>query len=103
MNENYRIGSVQPEWGKGRAQTLTFVVTEDCNLRCKYCYITHKSNGKVLKLKTAKKFIDYILETDSINKSDAVILDFIGGEPFLVNITVRQSRQSGVARATCPD
>lgn len=83
MNENYRIGSVQPEWGKGRAQTLTFVVTEDCNLRCKYCYITHKSNGKVLKLKTAKKFIDYILETDSINKSDAVILDFIGGEPFL--------------------
>ena len=61
MNENYRIGSVQPEWGKGRAQTLTFVVTEDCNLRCKYCYITHKSNGKVLKLKTAKKFIDYIL------------------------------------------
>lgn len=68
MNENYRIGSVQPEWGKGRAQTLTFVVTEDCNLRCKYCYITHKSNGKVLKLKTAKKFIDYILETDSINK-----------------------------------
>ena len=22
MNENYRIGSVQPEWGKGRAQTL---------------------------------------------------------------------------------
>ena len=54
MNENYRIGSVQPEWGKGRAQTLTFVVTEDCNLRCKYCYITHKSNGKVLKLKTAR-------------------------------------------------
>lgn len=47
MNENYRIGSVQPEWGKGRAQTLTFVVTEDCNLRCKYCYITHKSNGKM--------------------------------------------------------
>lgn len=48
MNENYRIGSVQPEWGKGRAQTLTFVVTEDCNLRCKYCYITHKSNGKLV-------------------------------------------------------
>ena len=30
----------------------------------------------------------------------------IGGIPFLpgaMNITVRQSRQSGVARATCPD
>ena len=24
-------------------------------------------------------------------------------EEFKVNITVRQSRQSGVARATCPD
>lgn len=34
MNENYRIGSVQPEWGKGRAQTLTFVVTADCQGSC---------------------------------------------------------------------
>lgn len=33
-----------------------------------------------------------------------VVLDFIKDDKDkIVNITVRQSRQSGVARATCPD
>lgn len=31
----YTVGRMRPEWGKGGAQSLTFVVTEDCNLRCK--------------------------------------------------------------------
>ena len=40
--------------------------------------------------------------------SDRVILPLVGsafqpGKAAEVNITVRQSRQSGVARATCPD
>lgn len=30
----YTVGRMRPEWGKGGAQSLTFVVTEDCNLRC---------------------------------------------------------------------
>ena len=62
MEENrYTVGTMEEEWGEGEAQSLTFIVTEDCNLRCKYCYITHKSKGKVLRLETAKKFIDYVL------------------------------------------
>ena len=32
-----------------------------------------------------------------------IILDVLLSRPEFVNITVRQSRQSGVARATCPD
>lgn len=48
MEENrYTVGTMEEEWGEGEAQSLTFIVTEDCNLRCKYCYITHKSKGKV--------------------------------------------------------
>jgi len=31
MNNNYSVGNIQPEWNDGMAQTLTFIVTEDCN------------------------------------------------------------------------
>lgn len=67
MNNNYSVGNIQPEWNDGMAQTLTFIVTEDCNLRCKYCYVTHKSKNKVMKLETAIKFIDYIYKKRGCN------------------------------------
>lgn len=79
---SYKVGKGIASWKEGMAQTITFVVTEDCNLRCKYCYITHKCSDKKLSLETAKKFIDYIL-SDQIKHSPAVVVEFIGGEPFL--------------------
>ena len=36
-------------------------------------------------------------------RSPDSVKGFIGDLPINMNITVRQSRQSGVARATCPD
>ena len=51
----YKVGSPIPIWKEGMAQTLTFIVTEDCNLRCKYCYITHKSSGKKMNFVSFKK------------------------------------------------
>lgn len=84
MNEkNYSVGKSADTWKGDKAQTITFIVTNDCNLRCKYCYITHKSNDKVMDFNVAKKFIDYILTTEDIRFSEAVVLEFIGGEPFL--------------------
>lgn len=83
IEKGYKVGIANPEWEEGQAQTITFIVTEDCNLRCKYCYVTHKSKGKVMRLETAKKFIDYLLTSKDIYRSDAIILDFIGGEPLL--------------------
>lgn len=71
-----------PEWGRGNTQSIDFIVTEDCNLRCKYCYICHKKADKVMNFITAKKFIDYIF-SDNFTREPGVILDFIGGEPFL--------------------
>lgn len=81
MAGKYRIGKEPPQWSE-RAQTITFVVTEDCNLRCKYCYISHKSANKRMKLETAQRFLDYILTAD-INIAESVIIDFFGGEPLL--------------------
>lgn len=36
-------------------------------------------------------------------KAEQAVLDRKTGRVSILNITVRQSRQSGVARATCPD
>ena len=80
-NETYKIGTQIKSWKDNSVQSLTFIVTADCNLRCKYCYITHKEN-KVMEFDIAKRFIDYVLEAP-IKRADAVILDFIGGEPLL--------------------
>ena len=33
----------------------------------------------------------------------SLLRDIVGNIPVDMNITVRRSRQSGVARATCPD
>ena len=81
-NANYTLGTRQSSWKDGMAQTVTFIVTDDCNLRCKYCYVTHKSSDNRMNFDTAKRFIDVLL-TSNIKYSDAVILDFIGGEPLL--------------------
>ena len=80
--ERYTVGKRLDDGDFSAAQSITFIVTEDCNLRCKYCYITHKASNKRMSFEVAKKFIDYILE-EKIKYQDAVTLDFIGGEPFL--------------------
>ena len=70
-------------------QTVTFQVTDDCNLACKYCYQMHKGKKK-MSFETAKKMVDLLLSGDKgvgdyINpqKSPGLIVDFIGGEPLL--------------------
>lgn len=71
------------------AKSVTFQVTESCNLKCSYCYQICKSAEK-LKIEDAKKFIDILLSDDKkinnyLNKdnTNCVIIDFIGGEPLL--------------------
>ena len=83
MKKGYLVGTQSEVWKSGEAQQITFIVTADCNLRCKYCYITHKSGGNKMSFEVAQKFIDYILDDTTMKKQDAVVLDFIGGEPFL--------------------
>lgn len=84
MNKKgYLVGTQSEVWKAETSQQITFIVTADCNLRCKYCYISHKSGGNKMNFETAKKFIDYIFTDQSIKKQEAVVLDFIGGEPLL--------------------
>lgn len=81
MSGQYKVGKAPAQWSD-KAQTITFIVTEDCNLRCKYCYITHKASNKRMNFETAKRFIDYILTAD-IRFAEDVIIEFFGGEPMI--------------------
>ena len=72
---------------KGMPKNITFQVTEDCNLRCTYCYQTHKTKNRMT-FETAKKFIDKLLSGKfenylNLSKSYGFIFEFIGGEPLL--------------------
>ena len=68
-------------WKNGETLSVTFIVTKDCQLACKYCYLVGKNTKERMTFEIAKRAIDYILEADY--KDDSVVWDFIGGEPFL--------------------
>lgn len=70
-------------WEANRSKSVTFVVTEDCQLRCRYCYMVGKNKAGRLTLDIARKAIDYLLTERELVTERSVIWDFIGGEPFL--------------------
>ena len=70
-------------WQDGLAKSITFIVTKDCQLACKYCYLVGKNNEERMTWEIAKQAIDYILDNESSFKEESVVWDFIGGEPFL--------------------
>ena len=70
-------------WQSGMAKNITFIVTKDCQLACKYCYLVGKNIKERMSWNVAKQAIDYILDHEDDFCEESVIFDFIGGEPFL--------------------
>ncbi|AVQ45786.1 Cys-rich peptide radical SAM maturase CcpM [Clostridium botulinum] len=70
-----------------RAEQLILQVTQNCNLRCSYCfygqgnYDNRTHSGKRMTFETAKKGIDYILNHSS--NLESIYISFYGGEPLL--------------------
>ena len=77
------IRKIANSWQNGRAKTITFIVTKDCQLACKYCYLIGKNSKERMSWEVAKKTVDYILDNEEYFCDGSVIWDFIGGEPFL--------------------
>ena len=71
------------DWKSGASKTITFIVTKDCQLACKYCYLVGKNSKERMSFEVAKKAIDYILNHEDEMLEESVVFDFIGGEPFL--------------------
>lgn len=65
-----------------KIERITLHISNDCNLRCKYCYANGGSYGKVRNMmtpSTALQFVDYCCKNfDTIEN-----IVFFGGEPFL--------------------
>lgn len=86
---NYIATLFGAQYKDKKAKMITFQVTDACNLCCSYCYQFHKGTH-VMSFETAKKFIDYIFDCKHksgspfcIDDTIGLIIDFIGGEPFL--------------------
>ncbi len=68
---------------KNQKKVITFIVTKDCQLACKYCYLVGKNTKERMSWDVAKQAIDYILIHESDFQEESIVWDFIGGEPFL--------------------
>lgn len=75
--------NISKGWKHGISKSITFIVTKDCQLACKYCYLVGKNAGERMSWEIAQHAIDYILDCEDYFKEESVIWDFIGGEPFL--------------------
>ena len=69
---------------------VTWVTTESCNLACTYCYECRKKNRHMTN-EVAIKSVQTLFDTSKMDKyfkdKEAIIIEFIGGEPF-INIEV---------------
>ena len=70
-------------WQEASVKNITFIVTKDCQLACKYCYLVGKNSDERMPFEVAQKAIDYILSNKDYLINSSVVWDFIGGEPFL--------------------
>lgn len=71
------------------SRTITFQVTDACNLACTYCYQINKGTRR-MRFEDAKMYIDKLLSgedgfSEYVNPkvSPGIIIEFIGGEPLL--------------------
>lgn len=77
------IKNISTPWKENVAKHITFIVTKDCQLACKYCYLVGKNEKERMTWDVAKQAIDYILSHEEDMREESVVWDFIGGEPFL--------------------
>lgn len=78
-----QLKDISPTWAEENGKNITFIVTKDCQLACKYCYLVGKNDKERMSWDVAKAAVDYILGHEADFTEDSVIWDFIGGEPFL--------------------
>lgn len=61
--------------------TASVLVTEDCNLRCTYCFENHKKNRMTVEV--AEKMLLWLFDNESKNNNQEVGVTLFGGEPCL--------------------
>lgn len=77
-----------------KISAITLDVTEQCNLRCKYCFTNGKTNREI-SLKTAKDTIDWLVKPETCGDAKSVNVSFWGGEPLLKFNLIKQIVEYG--------
>jgi uncharacterized protein len=96
-------GEIENYYNKEKIKSLILEITQQCNLRCRYCSFsgtykfsrTHNSN--CMSFSTAKKAIDFYIK----NSSDSDLVKnicFYGGEPLLQFDTIRKCTEYAYER-----
>lgn len=62
-------------------RTLMLYLTEDCNLRCTYCFV--KKSPRTMSLETVRQSVDFFLNREVSGNRQEIWLTFFGGEPFI--------------------
>ncbi len=83
-------------------KSITLIVSNQCNLRCKYCYEDF-SSAKNMTSETSKSAIDIYLEKSNRKSDDALKVIFFGGEPMLAYQTIVDAVRYCNQKADKPD
>lgn len=71
-------------------QTIVLTITNNCNLKCKYCYEQHQvRKNETMDFDTAKNIITKYMNQD--DKFDLVEIQFFGGEPLLAFPLIKET------------
>ncbi|HEY4002431.1 MAG TPA: radical SAM protein [Candidatus Xenobia bacterium] len=63
------------------AKNLILYLTEDCNLRCTYCFVLKKPRR--MSAETARKTVDFFFSRNVSGAENQLDITFFGGEPFM--------------------
>lgn len=80
------MNKIYPDKEGKTGQDITLQITEDCCMKCTYCYQHNKTHNKMT-FETAKEIIDKLLNNEIGNiKTDQIhniTIELIGGEPLM--------------------
>ena len=62
-------------------RNLMLYLTEECNLRCTYCFV--KKEPRFMTLETALRTVDWFMQRNVSGGLEEISISFFGGEPFL--------------------
>lgn len=90
-----------PQTSVSVVKALCLLVSQDCNLRCEYCFAGEGEYGAkgLMTLETAKAAVDFLIQASGNRRN--LEIDFFGGEPLLnfdvVKETVAYARSKEAA------
>ena len=82
----YQPSQLSVNSSKNYLRNIALNVTNNCNLKCKYCYANfgnYREPGMEMKLDVAQMAVDILYKSVDVNNAERMCIGFFGGEPLL--------------------